>query len=172
MHGLYITLVILLSVGVSRAADESLISTDLVSENSPDNLVEDALILAPPIVTVKPHREKEWVTINWGMIAEATAYQIWREISVSHAKDTSEDVVQLNTLEKAWVPWAQIEHVPGEDMASAIVATLDPVSTRWGVSTIIARDGIKYTSPIQAVEASPTLVQGVSWSEVKSSRIP
>lgn len=160
MRSLYTILVVLLSVGISGASDES------------PTLVTDTSISSPSNATVKPYSEEGWVSLRWILVENATAYQIWREVVVTHAEETSGAVVQLGTPEKAWIPWAQIEHVPGEQMASAIVATLDNVPTRWGISTIIVRDDTQYTSPIQAIEASPTLIQGVRWSDVKSSTTP
>ena len=40
----------------------------------------------------------------------------------------------LPVLENEMVPWARVDAVPGVAMGRAIVATLDNVSTRWGIA--------------------------------------
>ena len=69
-----------------------------------------------------------------------TAYRIWREIQVTHRAATPEDeidagLVALEPPVMKFIPWALIDPVPGvEGSMEAVVASLDTVATRWGIS--------------------------------------
>lgn len=66
-------------------------------------------------------------------------YRIYREVQVSQGKSTDADgnatIVALEAPAAAMVPWASVDAVPGEEVGRAIVATLDNVATKWGVSS-------------------------------------
>ncbi len=63
-----------------------------------------------------------FVMLSWELSADHKSldgYRIFRALPV---------------LENEMVPWAQVDAVPGVAMGRAIVATLDNVSTRWGIA--------------------------------------
>jgi len=66
-------------------------------------------------------------------------YRIYREVQVSQGAGTDADgnatIVALEAPAAAMVPWASVDAVPGEAVGRAIVATLDNVATKWGVSS-------------------------------------
>ena len=66
-------------------------------------------------------------------------YRIYREVQVSQGAGTDAEgnatVIALEAPATAMVPWASVDAVPGESVGRAIVATLDNVATKWGVSS-------------------------------------
>ncbi|MCC7261317.1 MAG: T9SS type A sorting domain-containing protein [Candidatus Latescibacteria bacterium] len=70
-----------------------------------------------------------------------TAYRIWRENVVYHELDANGALVELAEPTSEFIPWAKVDAVPGIDGAMyVVVATLDGVATRWGVSAERGRE--------------------------------
>ena len=71
--------------------------------------------------------------------ATLSGYRVYREMQVDYrvateADSTTDAIVLLEEPENAWVPWAEIDAIPGEEIGRVVVATLDNVATRWGVA--------------------------------------
>jgi len=84
-----------------------------------------------------------------------TAYRVWREVSVSYRTSTAADsttaaLVALAEPTDEFVPWAKVDAVPGVSLSNIIVATLDNVETRWGVSAESGRTTTASTTAKQA----------------------
>ncbi len=74
-----------------------------------------------------------------------TSYRIWREQVVDYDLDSTGALVVLDLPITKFIPWAKVDAVPGIDGAMhVVVATLDAVESRWGVS---AERGRETTAP-------------------------
>ncbi len=83
-----------------------------------------------------------FLVLTWDLSDNHTpggAYRIYREVHVNYAPAGDDDttgaaVVELDSPAAVPVPWAKIDMVPKEDIARAIVATLDNVASMWFVA--------------------------------------
>jgi hypothetical protein len=80
-----------------------------------------------------------FVMLTWDLSedhAGLSGYRIYREMMVdTRAGGEGEDaIVVLDPPENAWVPWGEVDAIPGESLGRAVVATLDNVATRWAVA--------------------------------------
>ena len=71
--------------------------------------------------------------------ATISGYRIYREILVNYTARADTDtvsgkVVMLEEPMQKFVPWAEVDAVPGVEVTRAVVPTLDNVATRWGVA--------------------------------------
>ena len=83
-----------------------------------------------------------FLVLTWDLSDNHTpggAYRIYREVHVNYAPAGDDDttgaaVVELDSPAAVPLPWAKIDMVPKEDIARAIVATLDNVASMWWVA--------------------------------------
>ena len=83
-----------------------------------------------------------FLVLTWDLSdnhAPGGAYRIYREVHVNYAPAGDDDttgaaVVELDSPAAVSLPWAKIDMVPKENIARAIVATLDNVASMWWVA--------------------------------------
>jgi hypothetical protein len=102
-----------------------------------------------------------FVSLTWDLSSDHStvdSYRIYREIQVTHRLATAADsvttaLVALTEPANEFVPWAKVDAVPGATIGRSIVATLDNVATKWGISA--ERSG-ETTATISSKEAFTT----------------
>jgi len=141
----YILLILLAGATWSHAAT---IAEQILDESIP----------APQHVQIKPFlgpdgnlTDDSFVLLEWEAVRGASYYRIFRSLYVDFRPARPEDntdqpLVQLETPELAWIPWAMGDVVPGEDTVRVVVAVLDNALTTWAVSTAVVEGEVERSS--------------------------
>ncbi len=113
-----------------------------------------------------------YILLSWDAVDGADGYRMWRQMLVDRVFDEEGNLVELDTPEYVLVPWVRIDAVPGESVATAVVAALDgDANTRWAITTLQRTDGGWLESEPRyfqvGVEGAGTGVQARTWGDVK-----
>ena len=107
-----------------------------------------------------------FVCLCWTTVEEADAYRIWRKLHVNIVVDEAGNLVQLDTPEVVWVPWARVARPEDQGpILCTVVASLDGYPTVWGVSSVQNEED---SEPTTAGDTA-TAVRWTGWGQVKES---
>ena len=128
-----------------------------------------AVVSVPLDVRLDWGPQDNLVLLRWRRVEEATAYQIYREISVDRQAQGPAAVVGEA------VPWARVEATPEAETIEATVDPLDAVEALWGVQAVVqsAGRGPERASDIVWGEWTQisTAVEAMTWGQVKADAV-
>lgn len=134
---------------------------------SAETILDETIPIPGGFAASPSEQDAQYWLMRWTPVEGASYYRIWREVVVDHKLDQGV-VVELDQPESMWIPWAKVDVVVGMDPFQAQVAALDNIQTRWGITTVVEKEGAEYLSPMVIAEDTGTAVESLGWGAVKA----